>query len=559
MPFNLVTEPWLPVRRASGAREWIPPWAITERVDEDPVIAIDFPRADMSSGALEWCIGLLNTAFAPRHCEDEEDWWTWLDAPPSPEQLREAFATEVDAFELFDDDGPAFMQDLDPAALTGESPIGALFMDTPGDNTLKENKDLFIKRGRIERLCPACTAAALTTLQTYAPSGGQGNRTGLRGGGPLTTLPLGRTLWETLWFAVWPPADLYPKLGGDIARPRAGGVYPWLAPTRTSEKTTGREAFPQDVHPLHVFWATPRRIRLIHDTGSAAPCDICERETEDHVIRFRAKNLGANYAGAWRHPLSAYRDDPNAGPISIKGAADMGAWKDWLGLLFRTNDNRQYPALVVSTFVARYEMAPEYFALPRLHIFGFDMDNMKARAWIDATMPLIVAVDEETREQERALVEKLVACGEEVRKALYSAVKKGLVSPWSKVPASNATMEGCIRAFWILTEVDFFQAVRRALEAFPEPDADVRTDAIKRTFLQALSRRAAQLFDERVPYPDGEARAMELYVQAVQNLRNNITGARAKTWGLLDITKKAPSEPVAPSPGIPDQPQGEMA
>ncbi|WP_239500552.1 type I-E CRISPR-associated protein Cse1/CasA, partial [Streptococcus pneumoniae] len=65
-------------------------------------------------------------------------------------------------------------------------------------------------------------------LQTYAPSGGAGHRTSLRGGGPLTTLLAparkGRavaTLWDRVWTNV-PDAD--PDAGAaDPAR-----IFPWL-------------------------------------------------------------------------------------------------------------------------------------------------------------------------------------------------------------------------------------------------------------------------------------------------------------------------------------------
>ena len=69
-------------------------------------------------------------------------------------------------------------------------PVGALLIDTPGANALRKNTDLFVKRGRIEVLSRAAAAIGLFTLSAYAPAGGAGIRTSLRGGGPLTTLLL---------------------------------------------------------------------------------------------------------------------------------------------------------------------------------------------------------------------------------------------------------------------------------------------------------------------------------------------------------------------------------
>ncbi|MGG2362666.1 type I-E CRISPR-associated protein Cse1/CasA, partial [Salmonella enterica] len=81
-----------------------------------------------------------------------------------------------------------------------------LLIESPGANTLKKNLDHFVRRGRVEVLAPAAAAMALFTLQTFAPSGGAGHRTSLRGGGPLTTLVrpgtvagLSDALWPLLW------------------------------------------------------------------------------------------------------------------------------------------------------------------------------------------------------------------------------------------------------------------------------------------------------------------------------------------------------------------------
>ena len=63
--FNLVSEPWLPVRRLSGAAESIQPWRITEGIDEDPFVAFDWPRPDFNGAAHELLIGLLATTAAP--------------------------------------------------------------------------------------------------------------------------------------------------------------------------------------------------------------------------------------------------------------------------------------------------------------------------------------------------------------------------------------------------------------------------------------------------------------------------------------------------------------
>ena len=99
------------------------------------------------------------------------------------------------AFDLLGD-GPRFLQDLEPLGGKGNPP-GMLFIDSAGDSTAKKNADLMVRRGRYEALPLPLAAMALYTLQAFAPSGGAGNRTSMRGGGPMVTLvkPQSEGLW----------------------------------------------------------------------------------------------------------------------------------------------------------------------------------------------------------------------------------------------------------------------------------------------------------------------------------------------------------------------------
>jgi CRISPR system Cascade subunit CasA len=230
-PFSLLTSPWLPVIRRDAAtghrrRDWIRPSDLTDRSGEAPVVALDWRRPDLDAAAREFLIGLLATACPPLDDEDwRERWWE----PPTPDELTAAFAPYAEAFVL-DGNGPRFMQDREELA---GAPVGVsgLLIDNPGQKTVEDNLDLFAKRGRTPALSRAGAAIALYALQSFAPSGGAGHRTSLRGGGPLTTLALpgdsAAPLWHTLWLSV-PPYDA--PAAGDLAR-----VFPWLAPTRTSE------------------------------------------------------------------------------------------------------------------------------------------------------------------------------------------------------------------------------------------------------------------------------------------------------------------------------------
>ena len=109
--FNLIDEPWLPVRRRSGPVEHIPPWRINDRIAEDPFVFFAWPRPDFNGASHELLIGLLSTAAAPA---DDDEWEEWWRAPPGPEALRQRFATVAHAFDLhgpqLDGPGPRFLR-----------------------------------------------------------------------------------------------------------------------------------------------------------------------------------------------------------------------------------------------------------------------------------------------------------------------------------------------------------------------------------------------------------------------------------------------------------------
>ena len=143
--FNLIEEDWLPARRQSGAVEQIPPWFVTDKLHEDPFVAFAWPRPDFDRAALEFMIGLLSTAGGPK---DEAEWTDQWEEPPTPEDLRIRFKKVSSAFNL-DGQGERFMQDLETLEQGKQPKVAALLIDSPGEQTLKNNVDLFVKRNAI--------------------------------------------------------------------------------------------------------------------------------------------------------------------------------------------------------------------------------------------------------------------------------------------------------------------------------------------------------------------------------------------------------------------------
>lgn len=445
---NLIKDAWIPVIRAKSGRGVIAPWQIAEL--DDPVMELAAPRPDFQGAMYQLLIGLLQTGFAP---EDFDEWLEYWSKPPGATLLRTRLETLAAAFDFDKPDSPAFMQDY--AMPDGEKKgIASLLIESPGGKTVKDNLDHFIKRDAVQHMCKSCAAMALFTLQTNAPSGGVGHRVGLRGGGPLTTLvlpPEQMPLWQTLWLNVLDREDM-PEYRQD----RVAGVFPWMGPTRTSEKN-GAETTPESVHALQAYWGMPRRIRLDFPAeASMGDCDVCDVKNVALVEEYRTRNYGVNYVGNWVHPLTPYRFDPKKEkpPLSLKGQQGGLGYRHWLALtLADDTENGDAAAKIVRRYSE--QRAPELKTqrTARLWCFGFDMDNMKARCWYYHTFPLFNLAPQQ-RKKLLQWADDLITVANDVSSILRKQVK----AAWFRRPEdAKGDMNTVSLDFWQRSEPVFYE------------------------------------------------------------------------------------------------------
>ena len=154
------------------------------------------------------------------------------------------------------------------------NPPDMLFIDSAGESARKKNADLMVKRNRYPTLPIPLAAMALYTLQAFAPAGGSGNRTSMRGGGPMVTLvqPLDSEPY-VLWRLVWSNVPEGEPLPADCA----SEALPWLRPTRTSPNN--EIVTPEMSHPGEAFFGMPRRLRLVfrEDSEPVNAIGTCQR------------------------------------------------------------------------------------------------------------------------------------------------------------------------------------------------------------------------------------------------------------------------------------------
>ena len=538
--FNLIDEAWMPMRRRSGSVEAVPPWRVTDDVDEDPFVGLAWPRPDFNGAAHEFLVGLLATAAAP---DDDDKWAAGWNEPPSPEELRCRFSKVRHAFEL-DGVGPRFLQDRDPLEERGRRKgVSALLIDNPGDSTVKKNADLFVKRDQVGTLCRPAAAMALFTLNCYAPSGGSGHRTSLRGGGPLTTLVVSdhAERGPTLWGRLWPNVETREQISArqaDDARSDASAIFPWLGSTRTSEPC-GVQTTQSDVHPLQVYWGMPRRIRLVFEPANGRRCDITGHEAAVAVASFVTQRYGTNYASGFDHPLTPYyRQSARKTewlPVHPRpGGISYISYRMYPGCVVPSKDGLRRPAAVVNHWKSRVPGSQR----ARLVAYGYDMDQMKARAWLEGEMPLIDCPSE-TREVLQEFIQRLTTGAETVQQLVIDAIKQAARDRPQDLKGNLGFVgERLCRD----TGAAFHDMVGQALAIVnQQPETDDPTLEARRRWGEVLRGAALALFREYAPSEGLEYRNMSRHAKAFHFLSHATAGYGRKGRSLFETDLNVPS------------------
>lgn len=533
MQFNLIDEQWIPVSRRDGTTAMIAPWEVTERFVENPIVALNAPRADFNGALIQFLIGLVQTAAAPA---SGSEWRKKLVVPPPPDELKAAFATVHHAFEL-GGDGPRFMQDFEEFSAKSGG-IDGLLIETPGENTEKLNIDHFVKRGIVAGMCPCCCATALFAFQTNSPSGGPGYMTSLRGGGPLTTLIAGDINHSTLWHLIYLNVLEHDKFLRICGTPSLTGsaIFPWLGKTKKGRRKKGTEftgeyTTPEDTHPATMFWGMPRRIRLNHNVLSEGHCDICGIASADIIHSYQEIPGGASYGGTWLHPLTPYYEKMTKGETDILPVhAQPGGigYRHWLGLVQQDGGENRMPARIILEFYDRWKSGWQF----RLWAFGYDMDNMKARCWYESTMPLLY-VDATIRGEYEQYAAGMVKAAAEIAGNARNAVKKA----WFRRPGdAKGDTTFLDNSFWQQTESAFYEAldsIRTALES-GNNHLQARQGWHKTLCVQALNQ--FDIYAWEGPIEDSDPKRV---VIARRELENYNFGKKIKLLLGLPIEQKA--------------------
>lgn len=548
MIYNLLHERWIPVLRQDNTREWIRPCDITSN-PSNPVIRIDSDRADFNGAYIQFLIALLQTCCAP-DIEDnliEMPWKDWYENPPSPEVLQDKFIIYVKAFNL-NGEYPRFMQDQ--TAVGGlQWELYKILIDGFGASSH------FSKYDNVQGISYSTAAIALVshqwnTTNSLAGSKNQ-HRSSLRNGGFLTTILIPSqsttdnsqrlpTLWETLWMNILPQNELN-SYCGNPDKDEVKNKFPWMGPTRISDKD-GRDTFPDDEHPLTMYWATPRRVHLYFN-GDTGVCSITPNGEEALVKHFDVKPDGFNYKD-WIHPLTPIRYDDKNFPIGFYKTSNNGVrYNHWLGLVQKSQSKGANIIITSPAKIVEYYKTGRFRkrTVPHCRIvgFGFSNDNAKIESYRYGEMPLI-HVAEDVVEDFEQVVKKMIdsstqvvyhlrdCCKALVGMKAYSE-KEGRFQ-WNTNPQKSNKESGIIASaeisFWNNTEQPFYSFLSKIAEILHENDDVI--NGVKSEWLTILQKTALEIFDNLAESVSPDLQDMCSIVRARQELVWYLYGTKKK-------------------------------
>jgi CRISPR system Cascade subunit CasA len=273
-----------------------------------------------------------------------------------------------------------------------------------------------------------------------------------------------------------------------------------------------------------MFWAMPRRIRLDIEERKAV-CKVTGIETDKAVSTFRTQNYGGNYSGTWSHPLTPYKWDPkkpNEEHLSAKGQPGGITYKFWDQLTFSSDVDGQRCAAVVQHYYDIFDMfATQHNQVPSLWIFGYDMDNMKARGWYSSHLPLF---DIQIQYQDQALrqIKQLQTLSTNILWHCRTQIK----AAWFDKPAdAKGDMSFVDMAYWQRSHNIFFNTVASLLENSKGQICVLNPEQAKE-WLTSIRNLCIDLFDEFALSELGNQKSMSKRIKARQQLTDWLFGSK---------------------------------
>jgi CRISPR system Cascade subunit CasA len=209
------------------------------------------------------------------------------------------------------------------------------------------------------------------------------------------------------------------------------------------------------------------------------------------------------------------------------------SYRDWARLVLPTGADE--PARVVAAFHddGRGRLLS---GDPLLWVFGYDMDNMKARCWYQQLTPLF-HLDHQSRHELPAAVARCIAASEHCRKSAAAAVKAAVFRRPQDARGDTSFLS---RSFWSRTEQAFFGTVSGLRDALRN-GADIAPTMER--WLVVLHEAALEVFRMHAQ-ERGDFVAMEIgrVIKALKGLRSQTSPSSRKLRDLVNLPVAVPTE-----------------
>lgn len=300
---NLLEDAWIPVRADGGAGTFRL-LTYRELLCNAGDWQISLPRDDLELACLQLLVCMTQVMFLP---EDDRALRARLAEPLSPNDFS---ASVAPCREWFDLDHPTqpFMQSRGVKSAE-DTPIQKLLIGLPEGN----NHAFFNEAGEVRNLSGPLAAIALFNQASNSPSFGGGFKGSLRGGAPITTLVVGKTLRETIWRNVLTRPRIAER---QINMPGFDQDQPtWVKPIKEKETIHWNEIGLM----RGLFWQ-PARVQLVKAEVNM-PCDVLSGVAVPVYTAFRKEKFNFTVEGVWPHPHGAMMMTLKKGTLEQKFAS----------------------------------------------------------------------------------------------------------------------------------------------------------------------------------------------------------------------------------------------
>jgi CRISPR system Cascade subunit CasA len=268
-------------------------------------------------------------------------------------------------------------------------------------------------------------------------------------------------------------------------------------------------------------------------------CDLTGEPDSVGVTSWRQRPHGPNYVAWGRvHPLTPhYASKVGSEFLPVHPQSGGIGYRHWLGLVLQSPDGLRLPADAVSTW-RRDRIGDAGRDAGRLIAAGYDMDNMKARAFVESEMPLSGSHDATAQQRLDELATRLVRAADLVAGLLRTVVRAALFSPGATVKLNAELLSSVRENLWADTEVPFFDTLERAARHGV-------TDKEPAAWRDRLRRTGLALFDEAVPLSPVSGSAAPRIGSARRSLVFGLTGFGRNGAALFEVLGLSAAVPNA--------------